>query len=99
MDHWPSTLVVFLASLHVCHGLLQMPRWFGDNLVLQTNSQYGSRSFLNGKADPGECDTDASGNWEIQALGAGDVTVSTDKGEQLSATNVVGGDVYFCSGQ
>lgn len=57
MDHWHSTLVVFLASLHVCHGLLQMPRWFGDNLVLQTNSQYGSRSFLNGKADPGECDS------------------------------------------
>ena len=31
-----------------------MPGWFGDNMVLQTNGEYGARSFLSGKAAPGE---------------------------------------------
>ena len=33
---------------------VQLPRWFADEMVLQTNSQYGARSFLNGRARPGE---------------------------------------------
>ena len=31
-----------------------MPRWFGDNMVLQTNAEYGARAFLSGKAKPNE---------------------------------------------
>ena len=44
--------------LHLClHAALaevEMPAWFGDNMVLQTNAEYGARSFLNGRAKPGE---------------------------------------------
>jgi hypothetical protein len=31
-----------------------MPHFFGDDMVLQTNSEYGTRAFLNGLASPGE---------------------------------------------
>ncbi|KAL3910988.1 MAG: hypothetical protein SGARI_001861, partial [Bacillariaceae sp.] len=33
---------------------LALPQWFGDHMVLQTNDEYGARSFLNGVASPGE---------------------------------------------
>ena len=35
-------------------GAVRMPRWFSDNMVLQTNAEYGARSFLSGRANPGE---------------------------------------------
>ena len=31
-----------------------LPAWFGDHMVLQTNSEYGARAFLHGTAAPGE---------------------------------------------
>ena len=33
---------------------VQMPAWFSDNMVLQTNAEYGARAFLSGQAAPGE---------------------------------------------
>ena len=43
---------------------------------------------------------DANGDWEIEANHpSGDTTVTSSTGEVLSAKNVVGGDVYFCSGE
>ena len=35
-------------------GAVRMPRWFSDNMGLQTNAEYGARSFLSGRAIPGE---------------------------------------------
>ena len=86
--------------------------------VFQTNAEYGARSFLNGKARPGEHVTvsfqpggrfpavaDANGEWEVEfnkggvGLGPGSVTVSGEDGPSVVAKNVMGGDVYFCSGQ
>ena len=60
---------------------IQLPAWFGDGMVLQTNSEYGARSFITGRADPGEKVVvriedstsrtfpgvaDVHGDWEIQ---------------------------------
>jgi hypothetical protein len=92
---------------------LKLPAWFGDNMVLQTNAEYGSRSFINGLAKPGEAVTvhvggrlfpavaDAkTGAWEVEVNhGAGDIAVTTASGETATASSAAGGDVFFCSGQ
>ena len=49
-----ARLFALVPALVSARQPLRMPRWFGDNLVLQTNSEYGSRSFLNGLAEPFE---------------------------------------------
>ena len=59
---------------------VELPKWFSDGMVLQTNAEYGARSFLNGRAKPGEkvvvsieekgrtfpTVADANGEWEVQ---------------------------------
>lgn len=72
-----------LSVLSISHAV-QMPAWFGDNMILQANSQYGARSFLSGRATPGELVTvrfqptynamqytavaDTTGFWEARPL-------------------------------
>lgn len=121
MSTQPKTALAALACLSLAgtvSSAVQVPRWFGDNMVFQTNAEYGARSFLNGKARPGEhvnvkftpggnfpAVADASGDWEVQfngggvGHGPGTVTVTGEDGPPLVAQNVMGGDVYFCSGQ
>ena len=75
---------------------VEMPAWFGDNMVLQTNAEYGARSFLTGRAKPGEkvvvtiekdrnfpVTADADGMWEVQMnrVGASRPVDITVKGE------------------
>merc|ERR1712166_1017393 len=43
-----------LLSLGMASAAVQMPAWFSDNMVLQTNAEYGARAFLSGQAAPGE---------------------------------------------
>ncbi len=31
-----------------------LPGWFGDNMVVQTNAEYGARAVLSGRASPSE---------------------------------------------
>ena len=45
-------ILIFLCDAAL--GAVRMPRWFSDNMVLQTNAEYGARSFLSGRANPGE---------------------------------------------
>ena len=87
-------------------------------MVFQINAEYGARSFLNGKANPGEKVTvtfngkahfpavaDDNGDWEVQfnraggGTGPSNVTVAGEDGPVITAKNVMGGDVFFCSGQ
>ena len=65
---------------NVVLAAVELPQWFGDGMVLQTNAEYGARSFLNGRAKPGEkvivsivekerafpTFADPSGKWEVQ---------------------------------
>merc|ERR1719201_200854 len=56
---------------------VRMPEIYGDNMVLQTNEEYGARAFLNGEADANELVTitansakyevnaDTNGNWKV----------------------------------
>merc|ERR1719502_545916 len=62
---------------------VRMPRWFGDHMVLQTNAEYGSRSFLNGKAKPGETVTISgdAGSYTTVADDAGDWIVTINPGQ------------------
>ena len=64
-------------TLLIAEAVVQMPAWISDNMVLQTNHEYGTRSRLNGLADPGEAVTvvdcgvtyhvtaDAAGEWVV----------------------------------
>ena len=47
-------LVCLLVWVPVTVSVVSVPRWFGDNMVFQSNAEYGARSFINGKARPGE---------------------------------------------
>jgi hypothetical protein len=48
------TTATFVVLARLALGGVQMPAHFGDEMVLQTNAEYGARAFLNGFADPGE---------------------------------------------
>ena len=37
-----------------CRAAVCLPGWFGDNMVVQTNAEYGARAVLSGKASPSE---------------------------------------------
>ena len=102
----------------VAGAAVSVPAWFGDNMVFQVNAEYGARSFINGKAKPGEkvvvtfdqsqkfpAVADENGEWEVQfnragvGSGPGNVSIVGEDGPALTASNVMGGDVFFCSGQ
>ena len=46
--------IILIFSCATARGAVRMPRWFSDNMVLQTNKEYGARSFLSGRANPSE---------------------------------------------
>ena len=75
-----ATTSTFTIAVTDANAPLQLPRWFGDDMVLQTNSEYGARSFINGRANPGEsvdvvvgkssfpATADATGAWEVRKV-------------------------------
>jgi hypothetical protein len=50
----PAVVLSLSSRVATAAATVALPRWFGDNMVLQTNDEYGARSFLNGIASPGE---------------------------------------------
>jgi hypothetical protein len=85
-DRMCAPRAILLAALAAApaSAKVTVPRWFGDNMVFQVNAEYGARSFLNGRAAPGEHITvtfdgnrrfpaiaDANGEWEVQFNGGG----------------------------
>jgi hypothetical protein len=76
--------VVLLSAVQIHDAAVSVPRWFGDNMVFQKNNEYGARSFINGRAKPGEnvvvtfngkskfpAVADKNGEWEVQFNSAG----------------------------
>eukprot|EP01052_Picozoa_sp_SAG31_P016329 SAG31_NODE_1077_length_10037_cov_3.515899_1_plen_107_part_10 len=72
------------------------------------NGQARPGEHVNVKFTPGgnfPAVADAKGEWEVQfngggvGHGPGTVTVAGEDGPAKVARNVMGGDVYFCSGQ
>eukprot|EP01063_Lacrimia_lanifica_P033445 TRINITY_DN5940_c0_g2_i1.p1 TRINITY_DN5940_c0_g2~~TRINITY_DN5940_c0_g2_i1.p1 ORF type:complete len:937 (+),score=234.67 TRINITY_DN5940_c0_g2_i1:46-2856(+) len=55
-----------------------LPSWFGDDMVLQTNSGSGLRSVLNGRAAPGETVTITEEGEGPRGTLAGNYTVTAD---------------------
>jgi len=43
-----------LVLLSSCHAEIVLNQLFGDNMILQTNADYGARAFFYGTAKPGE---------------------------------------------
>ena len=92
-----------------------MPPYFSDGMVLQTNTQYGARAFLNGWASPGEeisvdaprgpynVKAGADGRWRVQLSPEKKGTSATitvkGRGNSVVARDVRYGDVFLCSGQ
>ena len=67
-----GVLRCLVAGAALCGGVaakLQLPAWFGDHMVLQTNSEYGARAFLNGLTDP---------NGDVTVRGGSSHTVACD---------------------
>ena len=109
-----SAVVFTAALLAPASAAVRMPSWFADHMVLQTNAEYGARSFLNGKASPAErvqvqfdgstafsAVADAAGDWEVEILArpVNAIAVMGESGDAIVANNVTFGDVFFCSGQ
>lgn len=102
-----SIALLCVALFASTHGAVRLPAWFSDGLILQTNSEYGARSFINGLASPGESVSvvvtggvtyqavaDAAGKWvvEVRAHGGGPCNV-TVSGE--NGPSVTANDVQF----
>ena len=95
-------------------GAVRMPRWFSDNLVLQTRDQCGVRCFLNGVANPGETVEISGGTVSYTTFAESDgtwagpaykfhrqpmtITVQGEDGPPVIACGVTAGDVFFCGG-
>ena len=92
---------------------LRMPGFFGDDMVLQTRSEYGTRAFLNGFAAPNETisitggyqvTADKQGQWAVMLnpVSAGgsiaELTVTGEDGTSFTAKRVTYGDVFLCAG-
>eukprot|EP01061_Rhynchopus_euleeides_P016422 TRINITY_DN276_c0_g1_i1.p1 TRINITY_DN276_c0_g1~~TRINITY_DN276_c0_g1_i1.p1 ORF type:complete len:935 (+),score=333.85 TRINITY_DN276_c0_g1_i1:60-2807(+) len=60
------------------NALVQLPSWISDNMVLQTNSEYGARARFNGLADPNEVVTieDCGVTYKVTADSQGEWVVS-----------------------
>ena len=54
-------------------GAVKLPAWFSDNMVLQTDTANGARSFLSGLAAPHETVhiTGGAGSYSVAADGDG----------------------------
>ena len=107
----PLVLLLVLATAAPVAQGVSLPHVFGDNMVLQR----GQRVPVWGKGEPGESiavafagqqaktTVDADGRWRVDleplnASSAGaDFTVRGDN--EIVFTNVVVGEVWFCSGQ
>eukprot|EP01060_Flectonema_neradi_P007276 TRINITY_DN15044_c0_g1_i1.p1 TRINITY_DN15044_c0_g1~~TRINITY_DN15044_c0_g1_i1.p1 ORF type:complete len:919 (+),score=125.18 TRINITY_DN15044_c0_g1_i1:59-2815(+) len=111
-----NKIVLLALLLHGASALLQMPKWFGDNMVLEANHESGDLARLNGKADAGEKVTitslgrtynvsaDENGDWTVTLEPKGlnqassEITITDTQGTKLTASNVLYGDIFFCSG-
>jgi hypothetical protein len=95
------------ATVTTVAAKVELPMWFGDGMVFQVNSEYGARSFLNGKASPGEKVmvtfngganfpgvADENGDWEVQFNGGG-VRCGTENCGNVTVTGESDGDVHF----
>eukprot|EP00756_Hemistasia_phaeocysticola_P021196 Hpha_TRINITY_DN15761_c6_g6::TRINITY_DN15761_c6_g6_i1::g.38595::m.38595/K07407/E3.2.1.22B, galA, rafA; alpha-galactosidase len=100
--------------LHAAGAKLVVPQWISDGMVLQTNHEYGARSFLNGVSDVGKVhvsavgqtytvDTDSDGRWQVMLNPSSranfSIDISNDAGDKITVNGASFGDVYFCSGQ
>lgn len=91
-----SVVVLLFLLISIGNAKISMPSWFGSNMVLQSNAEYGARSFLNGKSSPLEkilvSVKSASKNttYEIQANEEGvwklQILVSTSDASTISIT-------------
>eukprot|EP00937_MAST-01D_sp_MAST-1D-sp2_P002502 g2502.t1 len=104
--------ITLLGFFGLASATLRMPGFFGDDMVIQTRSEYGTRAFLNGFAAPNETVTisggytvtaDAGGEWAVMLnpVSAGksiDLTVTGEDGTSFTAKRVLYGDVFLCAG-
>ena len=81
------------------HGVL----FQGEHVVVEFSSELFTSPHSGGGQFPTIAGPD--GSWEVEfnsagvGHGPGNVTITGEEGPPIVATNVMGGDVYFCSGQ
>ena len=104
---------LLLACLPAVAGVLTVPQWISDNVILQTNFEYGARAFVNGVSDKSpvhvsangvtySVPTDADGRWIVMLNPGSQVDFSivmTNNVDTITVHNASFGNVYFCSGQ
>ena len=105
-------LLIALTCSVVLHAEIKLPSVFGDNMVLQQNSQ----AAIWGKAEPNtqitisttwskakvDVFSDANGDWKTQIKtpqAGGPYEISITDGKKLTLKNVMIGEVWICMGQ
>ncbi|MDR2628332.1 MAG: sialate O-acetylesterase, partial [Dysgonamonadaceae bacterium] len=104
---------VAIASLQTIYAEVKLPAVFGDNMVLQQqsnvavwgwakpNASVSVKSSWNGKSYTAKAD--ANGSWKIKistpAAGFTAYTLTVSEGKTIVLKNVLIGEVWLCSGQ
>ncbi len=105
-------LLVFVFSASVAFSKITMPSLFGDNMVLQQQSQVSVWGYSNPGAKVNlksswnkkdyQAFADKSGMWVIEIstpVAGGPYEIRMNDGEELILHNVLIGEVWICSGQ
>ena len=105
-------LLIALTCSVVLHAEIKLPSVFGDNMVLQQNSQ----AAIWGKAEPNtqitisttwskakvDVFSDENGDWKAKLItpqAGGPYEISITDGKKLTLKNVMIGEVWICMGQ
>ena len=106
------SLMVLLATAAALQAKPTMPKIFGDNMVLQQNSQaaFWGTAKKNSKVTvtaswskaSASTTADSEGKWSLRLptpAAGGPYEIQVSDGEKLSFSNVLIGEVWLCSGQ
>lgn len=105
-------LILFVFNSVLTHAEIKLPAIFGDNMVLQQNTDVAiwGNAAPNSKVtvavswDQKVYDTrsDGAGDWELKVQtpsAGGPYKITISDGEALTLSQVMIGEVWFCSGQ
>jgi sialate O-acetylesterase len=105
-------MILLTVSSFLLHAEVKLPAIFGDNMVLQqqtdaaiwgkaaASANVSVRTSWNGKSYSSRADKD--GNWKVKVAtpsAGGPYTVTISDGKPVTLKNVMIGEVWICSGQ
>jgi sialate O-acetylesterase len=107
-----AIMILMAVSMFVVNAEVKLPAIFGDNMVLQqqtdaaiwgkaaANATVSIKTSWNGRSFSAR--TDKAGNWRVKVStpsAGGPYTINISDGKALTLKNVMIGEVWVCSGQ